>query len=103
MGVPGFSLEEAERPREDAIDDEFEHLMTWYADIRNRQARGQKWEPIELQAILAYEHFLSKLGIQMTAFDWDMLFRLDAVWTASIPKSDEEIKAEQAAARRTRH
>lgn len=77
--------------------------MVWYADIRNRQHRGQKYEPISLEAILAYEHFLSKVGIQMTAFDWDMMFRLDTVWTQSIPKTPEEIKAEQSQARATRH
>ena len=102
-GVPGYSLEEAERPAPDLVDDDFEHLMVWYGDIRNRQHRGQKFEPISLEAIQAYEHFLGKVGIEMSAFDWEMMFRLDHLWMQAVPKTPEEIKAEQRAARQTRH
>lgn len=77
--------------------------MVWYSDIRNQQSRGQRFEPIELQAILAYREFLRMAGVEMTAFDWDMLLRLDAKWRESVPKTEAEIKAEQRASRQTRH
>lgn len=63
--------------------------MAWYGDIRNRAPRGMHFEPVMLQEILAYEHFLAKVGLEMTAFDWDMIFRLDAIWTDSVPKDSE--------------
>lgn len=102
-GHPGYSLEEAEKPRESDLDDEFEHYMIWYGDIRNRQHRGQKYEPISLEAIRTYEHFLSKLGIEMSAFDWEMMFRLDQEWMRAVPKTPEEIKAEHSRPKPTRH
>lgn len=78
------------KPAEDAVSDEFDHLLVWYSGIRNRQHRGQRFEPISLEAIAVYEtRVLGKLGIEMSAFDWDMLFRLDHVWMESVPKETE--------------
>lgn len=93
-GAPGFSLEEAAKPPEDEINPDFEHLLTWYGDIRDQALRGQYFEPIELQAILAYEHFLAKVGIEMTAFDWEMLTRLDRVWRECVPKPSTESRGQ---------
>lgn len=101
LGVPGFVLQEDVPDRPEV--DEFGHLLVWYQDIRNREQRGQKWEPIRLEAILAYEHFLAKIGEEMGAFEWEMMFRIDAEWVKSIPKTAEEVKAEQLAAKQTRH
>ena len=65
-----------------------DYLLTWYGDIRNRGPRGMHFEPVSLAEIMAYEHFLSKLGIEMTGFDWEMMFRLDDVWQSCVPKPD---------------
>lgn len=97
-GYPGYSLEEAERPAEDALDGDLDYLMAWHTDIRNRALRGMHFEPISHQEIMAYEHFLAKLNIEMTAFDWDMLCRLDNVWQDCVPKESEKPKPNQ-----TRH
>jgi hypothetical protein len=94
-GHPGYSLEEAEKPPEDDVDDDFEHYMVWYADMRNQQQRGQKYEPVSWEATMAYMDFLRMAGFRPTAFDVDMLMRLDAAWRSSVPKSPEEIRAEQ--------
>lgn len=103
-GWPGFTLDpEAEdEPPEPGEGGQFEHLTIWHRDIRRRQQRGQHFEPIELQAILTYEHFLAKLGIEMTAFDWDMIFRIDDIWQDCVPKSPEEIRAAAVAAKRAK-
>lgn len=102
-GVPGYSLELAERPPEQDVHEEFLYLMTWYGDIRNRQQRGQHFEPVSLEAIRTFEHFLAKVGLEMTAFDWHMLCRLDDVWMDCVPKTPEEEKRRQSKKRKTVH
>jgi hypothetical protein len=84
--------------------EEFGHLIVWHMDIRNRQSRGQKFEPISLEAMEVYEtRFLAKLGIEMTAFDWEMIWRIDSVWMDAVPKSPEEQAAMDRTTRGTRH
>lgn len=83
-GVPGYVLEDENEDL--GAPEDLEYLLVWYGDIRNRGARGQRYEPILLSEIVAYEHFLAKLDIEMTAFDWEMIFRLDWVWQDCIPK-----------------
>lgn len=96
-------MELAEQPSEDEIGSDLSYLMVWYSDVRNQALRGQHYEPIMLQEILAYEHFLEKLDIAMTAFDWEMLLRLDRVYTDSIPKTPEEEKARKKLATQKKH
>lgn len=43
-----------------------------------------------LGEIEVYERFLAKVGIEMTAFDWDVIWRIDWVWMDSQPKSQAE-------------
>lgn len=67
------------------MDDDVAHLLTWYTDIRNRQSFGYRFEPVSIEAIRGYEAFLAKLDLSMTAFDEEMIYRLDAVWMDSQP------------------
>lgn len=104
MGVPGFVLEKPKDPGEDDVDEEFAHLLVWHNDIRNRAERGQMFEPVSLSEIGEYKReFLAELGIRMTAFDWDMICRLDWVWMDSQPTTPEEIKARARKKAQTRH
>lgn len=86
-GVPGYSLDAPEDHDKQRFD-ELDYLMVWYGDIRARAARGMHFEPVLLTEIQAYEHFLGKLGIKMSAFEWEMMFRLDAVWQDCVPEPE---------------
>lgn len=60
--------------------------MTWYDDIRARALRGQYLEPITWSEVMAYRQFLAMSGVQMEAFDCEMLCRLDSAWMGAQPE-----------------
>jgi hypothetical protein len=83
LGVKGYVLDD--KPPEEDLLEEMAHLMVWYTDIRNRQSFGYRFEPISIEAVRGYEVWLGKMGLELSAFDEEMLWRLDAVWMDSQP------------------
>lgn len=82
--MPGFIL----GPPPVEVPDDLEYLLIWHGDIRSRASYGMHFEPIALAEIGWYEHFLAKADIRMTAFDWEMIFRIDEAWKAAVPKPE---------------
>lgn len=64
------------------MDEDFEHYMTWYLDIRRRNTFGQRFEPIDHQKM---ETFGRIFGIDLEPFDYDIMSSLDDLWMASQP------------------
>jgi hypothetical protein len=72
--VPGYA-ELLRRPPK--APKEFVYLMEWYDLLRRRNPRGMTYEPIEWRNI---ESFKNLFGLDLDAFDSDMLGKIDDIW-----------------------
>ena len=62
------------------------YLLNWYREIRARNPRGMRAEPVPMSEILAYST-LYRLDIE----DWevDVVCRLDQTWQTCLPEPDK--------------
>lgn len=65
--------------------EELSHLLVWYYELRRRNPRGWRFEPIAFSEIEAYGRLFE---LDMDPFDIDMLARLDDIWQSVQPEPE---------------